>query len=252
MNGSGYGNHGGGHGGHGGGHPNGQNGMRNLAIFLAFLSIPTIAVIVGERSAAGRMAEIGSAAADVAIASAAEEGYCTPQLKTIVRRVASSCGLVSGGRGCKPADARSVATMSGDDFNALFKPLADRAHIIQYDSAQTELDASGQTEVEKVWSEKGGASFFFVVARASPDGGADYNTQLSQDRAQSVMNHLQTKFPQDEDLSKVGLLWLGEDYAQLDSGFCEWQRSRTDQPDAPCTAKDINRSAFVAWIDCAI
>jgi outer membrane protein OmpA-like peptidoglycan-associated protein len=141
--------------------------------------------------------------------------------------------------------------MSGTDFNALFKPLNNRAHIIQFDSEATMLDDPGQKEVEKVWTEKGGASFFFVVARASPDGDAEYNTQLSQQRAEAVMNHLQQKFPGDEDISKVGLLWLGEDYAQLDTEFCKWQRSRSGSS-AECTAKDINRSAFVAWIDCAI
>jgi outer membrane protein OmpA-like peptidoglycan-associated protein len=223
----------------------------NIALFVVLLAVPTVAVIAGERSAASRMAEMGASAADVPIASAAEEGYCTPQLKAIVRRVATSCGLVEGGRGCKPADAKSVATMTGADFNALFAPLAKRAHIVQFDAEQTDLDDFGKKEVEKVWVEKGGASFFFVVARASPDGDAALNTQLSQARAQAVMSHLQQKFPGDEDISKVGLLWLGEDFAQLDTTFCEWNRSRKDGG-AACTAKDINRSAFVAWIDCAI
>jgi outer membrane protein OmpA-like peptidoglycan-associated protein len=164
-----------------------------------------------------------------------------------------SCGLVGGNaaRGCQPIQAKNVATMSGGDFNALFKPLSQRAHIIQFDSEQTTLDDPGQKEVEQVWTEKGGASFFFVVARASRDGDADYNTQLSQQRAEAVMSHLQQKFPGDEDISKVGLLWLGEDYAQLDADFCSWQRSHSGAS-TECGAKDINRSAFVAWIDCAI
>jgi outer membrane protein OmpA-like peptidoglycan-associated protein len=225
--------------------------MKNLTLFLTLLTLPTLAVVAGERSAAGRMAELGAAASDVPIASAAEEGYCTPQLKAIVRRVATSCGLVEGGRGCKPADARSVATMTGEDFNALFTPLAKRAHIVQFDAEQTELDDPARKEVEEVWTEKGGASFFFVVARASPDGDAKLNTQLSQQRAQAVMGHLEQKFPGDEDIKKVGLLWLGEDFAQLDTAFCDWNRSRKEST-AACTAKDINRSAFVAWIDCAI
>jgi outer membrane protein OmpA-like peptidoglycan-associated protein len=224
---------------------------RNLVLFLTLLFAPPIFVVAGERAAASRMAEMGASAADVPIASAAEEGYCTPQLKAIVRRVATSCGLVEGGRGCKPADAKSVATMTGNDFNALFQPLSQRAHIVQFDSEQTDLDELAKKEVEEVWTEKGGASFFFVVSRASPDGDAELNTQLSQQRAQSVMSHLQQKFPGDEDISKVGLLWLGEDFAQLDTGFCDWNRSRKENGVA-CTAKDINRSAFVAWIDCAI
>jgi hypothetical protein len=230
-----------------------MNNARNLALFVGCLIVPLVFVVMGERNAAGRLAEASGVASDVPIASAAEEGYCTPQLKQIVRRVAGACGLLEGGaRGCKPADAKSVASMTGDDFNALFTPLADRAHIIQYDAEKTDLDPLGQSEVEKVWAEKGGASFFFVVARASPDGAADLNTQLSASRAQSVMSHLQGKFPGDEDLKKVGLLWLGEDYAQLDAKFCSWKRSRLSNTTEPCTPKEINRSAFVAWIDCAI
>src|SRR5688500_15579449 len=44
----------------------------------------------------------------VAIASAADVGYCTPELKRIVRRVLQSCGLLAGGgvRGCQPLQAR--------------------------------------------------------------------------------------------------------------------------------------------------
>ena len=63
-----------------------------------------------------------------------------------------------------------------------------------------------------------------------------------------MLTHLQQKF-KDEDLkSQVGLLWLGEQYAQLGDEFCTWNRSRT----SACTAMEINRSAFIAWIDCAI
>jgi len=226
------------------------DGVKNLILFLLCLTVPVIFVVSGERSAATRLAESSDEASEVPIASAADEGYCSPQLKGIVRRVAGACGLLGeGGRGCKPADAKNVAAMSGDDFNALFSPLAKRAHIVQFDSEVTALDEKAKAEVEKTWAEKGGASFFFVVSRASKDGNADLNTQLSQDRAQAVMTHLQEKFPGDEDLKRVGLLWLGADYAQLGPEFCEWQRSRGGEP---CAVKDINRSSFVAWIDCAI
>lgn len=227
-----------------------NDSVKNLLLFFACLTVPLVWVVTGERAAATRLAEAGEEASEVPIASAADEGYCSPQLKSIVRRVAGACGLLGdGGRGCKPADAKNVAAMSGDDFNMLFSPLAERAHIIQFDAENTALDPKGMTEVEQVWAEKGGASFFFVVSRASKDGAADLNTQLSQDRAQAVMGHLQSKFPGDEDLKRVGLLWLGADYAQLGEEFCGWKRSRNGEP---CSVKDINRSSFVAWIDCAI
>ena len=59
----------------------------------------------------------------------------------MVRRVAGACGLLTdGARGCKPTDAKSVASLTGTDFNSLFVPLHDRAHIIQFDAEQTELD----------------------------------------------------------------------------------------------------------------
>ncbi len=187
--------------------------------------------------------------AELAIASVSDDGYCTAELKGIVRRVAGACGLIgAGGRGCQPMQAKSVAKLSDADFNALFLPLRDRAWIVQYDADITELDVAGKGAVEKAWADQRGASFFFVVARASPDGKTEHNEKLSAGRAESVLKHLEARF-QDPDIRKqVGLLWLGEDFAQLDEKFCEWNRSRSEE----CTSKEINRSAFVAWIDCAI
>jgi hypothetical protein len=165
--------------------------------------------------------------------------------------VAGACGLIEGGgggRGCQPMEAKKVAALSGDDFNALFKPLSKRAQIIQFDLSKSDLDADGIAAVEKAWSDQRGASFFFVVSRASTDGASDFNETLSRDRAKAVLGHLQEKF-KDEDLkNEVGLLWLGDQYAQLGDEFCQWNRSRTGS----CTSMDINRSAFVAWIDCAL
>ncbi|HEY4220176.1 MAG TPA: hypothetical protein VGO62_02520 [Myxococcota bacterium] len=223
--------------------------MRDIIIFLGVLAVPLTFVVVSERASGARLAGSTDAASDIPIASAAEDSYCTVQLKQVVRRVAGACGLLeNGARGCKPADAKSVASLTGDDFNSLFKPLEKRAHIIQFDSNTSELDDAGKSEVEKSWAEKKGASFFFVVARASADGDKDYNVQLSQARAQKLLGHLNDKFAGDEDLKKVGLLWLGAEYAQLGKEFCDWNRSRTGTCDVP----DINRSAFVAWIDCSI
>jgi hypothetical protein len=63
------------------------------------------------------------------------------------------------------------------------------------------------------------------------------------------MSHLSSTF-EDPDLDKqVGLLWLGEEYAQLDPSFCQWQRSGAQDQ---CQPEDLNRSAFLAWIDCRL
>jgi outer membrane protein OmpA-like peptidoglycan-associated protein len=224
---------------------------RRWILLTAALAIPVALVIAWAQAAQARLAASEGAAREVATASVANDAYCTAELKAIVRRVAGACGLLEGGgggRGCQPLQARKVAALSGSDFNAIFKPLAHRAHIVQFDATKTELDDPARTLVEKAWSDQRGASFFFVVSRASTDGDEQYNEALSRDRAKAVLEHLDRRF-HDEDLRKqVGLLWLGEEFAQLPSEFCSWDRSRS----GPCSRSDINRSAFVAWIDCAI
>jgi outer membrane protein OmpA-like peptidoglycan-associated protein len=223
---------------------------RWILLAVAF-ALPLALVAAWATSAGARLASSRGAAQEVATASVANDAYCTPELKAIVRRVAGACGLLDGaggGRGCQPLQARKVAALSGSDFNAIFKPLAHRAHLVQFDASVAELDDAARQLVEKAWSDQRGASFFFVVSRASPDGDEQYNEALSRDRAKAVVDHLDRRF-QDEDLRKqVGLLWLGEEFAQLGSEFCSWERSRS----GACSRADINRSAFVAWIDCAI
>lgn len=222
---------------------------KTVAVMATGVFLPGILLLYWLMSADQAMQKAPPTAAEVAIASVAEDDYCTPELKKILRRVAGACGLLEGaGRGCAPADVKKVASLSGADFNALFVPMAERVSIVQFDSNQTEVDPDGQKAVEAAWAEKRGASFFFVVSRASPDGDAAYNQMLSQQRAESVLQHLETKYD-DPDLKKeVGLMSLGEEFAQLGQEFCDWRRSR----DGSCNQTEINRSAFVAWIDCAI
>lgn len=206
-------------------------------------------------NAKGRLAEIEQGAAEkapaVATAAAANEEYCTPQLKQVLRRVLLSCGLAADNqaRGCQPVDAKSVATMAGEDFNALFLPLAERVSIVQFDQDESELDAEDIKLLDQSFADQRGASWFLAVARSSPEGKVEHNRKLSQARADAVMAHLRERFA-DPDLDKeVGLLWLGEEYAQLDQSFCDWRRSGTKEE---CDPEHINRSAFVAWIDCRL
>lgn len=224
-------------------------------VVLAFcLAVPTLLAIWWPSEAGQRLVELEreeSSEPAVAVASAANEGYCTGDLKRVLRRVLQSCGLLESGtvRGCQPADAKTVATMSGDDFNALFIPMKRRGGIIQFEKAEAELDARAQQLVDEVFADQRGASYFFVVSRSSTDGSTDFNRELSKDRAEAVMSRLRQKFD-DPDLDKqVGLLWLGEEFAQLDEEFCTWKRSR---PDEECSQKALNRSAFIAWIDCTL
>ena len=186
----------------------------------------------------------------VAIAAASDEQYCNADLKKVLRRVLLSCGLAGGdGRGCQPADAKNVATMAGEDFNALFLPLSDRAAILQFDKNKGELDAKDIALLDKTFADQKGASWFFVVSRASPEGSVEINREISQKRAEAVMDHLRQTF-NDPDLEReVGLLWLGEEFAQLDDTFCSWQRSGEAEE---CKPEHLNRSAFVAWIDCRL
>lgn len=223
-----------------------------IGIVALLLAVPAAFTGMWISSAEDRLDEMSAAPAEAPpVAAAADVGYCSPELKKILRRVLMSCGLVGGdaARGCQPVQAKNVATMTGADFNALFRPMKERGGIVQFDKDKAELDADDLALVETVFSDQKGASWFFVVARASPEGSVTHNRDLSKTRAEAVMSHLRTHF-KDPDLDKeVGMLWLGEEYAQLENEFCDWKRSTTG---ASCTAEEINRSAFVAWIDCQL
>jgi outer membrane protein OmpA-like peptidoglycan-associated protein len=223
------------------------------ALVLAGLATPTILVSRWQGQAAERLEVAESAASDepaVAVASLSDAEYCTPQLRTILRRVLTSCGLIggAGGRGCQPVEARNVATMSGDDFNALFLPMRERGGIVQFDQGDATLAPEDVALVNRVFADRQLASYFFVVSRASPEGSVENNRELSRARAEAVMAHLQAQFHDPELERQVGLLWLGEEFAQLDPSFCDWSRSDAGE----CDPNNLNRSAFIAWIDCQL
>jgi outer membrane protein OmpA-like peptidoglycan-associated protein len=203
------------------------------------------------RASATRLQGSLGEVSEVATASAANEHYCNGNLKQILRRVLTSCGLIrgTGSRGCQPLQARQVAAMSGGDFNALFVPLAQRAAIIQFDQDKSDLDPAAMELLERTFADQRGASYFLVVARASPEGSTEHNRELSRRRADTVLEEIKSKFNDPELEQEVGLLWLGEEFAQLDQQFCQWKRSRSDQS---CGSADLNRSAFIAWIDCRL
>lgn len=222
----------------------------HLKLAVSFLALLSALVGYWVTAAAGRVEDPGGSS-PVALATAADEGYCTGELKVILRRVLTSCGLVKAGgaRGCQPLEAKSVAAMAGGDFNALFLPLKDRVTILQFDQDEAGLDGGAVDALDRAFADQRGASYFLVVSRASPEGSVTHNRDLSQQRAGAVLGHLSQTFSDPDLEQEVGLLWLGEEFAQLDADFCQWQRSR---PSAPCAPADINRSAFVAWIDCRL
>lgn len=236
------------------------NGVLMLALLVTLgLSTKTMVASAAHRLETGGVAETSSKAM---IANTAEESYCTEDLKKVLRRVLTNCGLIGGGRrGCQPGELRNVAQISDEDFNALFKPLSKRGGLLLFDANQEDLDQGAKELLEKLWADRRGASYFFVVARASPDGKTEDNRALSHRRANSVLFYLQERFKDPELEQKIGLMWLGEEYAQLGTDFCEWQNSR---PDFRCvtdpqnkteklnTEKMINRSAVVSWIDCRL
>jgi outer membrane protein OmpA-like peptidoglycan-associated protein len=187
----------------------------------------------------------------VAVAAQSEVGYCTPRFKQVLERVLHSCGLKGGEdrRGCKPADVKTFAAISDSDFNELFTPLKDRGAVIQFDNAKDELDPASKKLLEEKWFDRKGARYFFVVARASKSGSQQRNQALSHRRANSVMFHVQSVASDPELDSKVGLLWLGAEFAQLSTDYCAWSTSR---PSEKCDEEAINRSAFVSWVDCRL
>ncbi|MDX2051627.1 MAG: hypothetical protein SFV15_04490 [Polyangiaceae bacterium] len=187
----------------------------------------------------------------IAVADQSELAYCTPEFKKVLERVLHSCGLASEEtrRGCKPADIKTFAAISDADFNALFTPLKDRGAVLLFDNAEDKLDEAATKLLDEKWFDRRGARYFFVVSRSSKTGTVDKNRALSHRRANSVMFHLK-EVSQDPDIEKkAGLLWLGNEYAQLSHEYCTWTNSR---PDQKCAEEAINRSAFVSWVDCRL
>ena len=229
--------------------------MLAVVLGLVLLVLPTIMVLTWMGRAEERLVEaeqgVDPSRPAVAVAAEANEAYCTPELKQILRRVLTSCGLLGGkgGRGCQPIEAKNVATLDGRDFNALFVPMKESGAIVQFELGSSALDARSSELVERVFADRAGASYFFVVARASQDGATEYNRKLSEQRARAVMSHLHQAFADAELDKQVGLLWLGEEYAQLDPSFCGWPRSGAAEH---CRPDELNRSAFLAWIECRL
>ena len=57
------------------------------------------------------------------------------------------------------------------------------------------------------------------------------------------------KFKEPDLDKQVGLLWLGNEFAQLGKDYCDWNVSRDKKR---CSAEAINRSAFFSWVDCQL
>ena len=239
----------------GGGAGNGHGAMAGLAALVLGLLLAAgsaLAVRSWTSSAGQRLVAPEAEKPKVAIADQAEVAYCTPQFKQVLERVLHSCGLAEGEgarRGCKPADVKTFASISDDDFNALFTPLKDRGGVVMFDEGKDDLDDRAKKILEERWFARKGARYFFVVARASKTGNQDKNRALSHRRANSVMYFLTQLAGDPEIEKKVGLLWLGNEFAQLSKEYCTWPNSR---PEEKCDEEPINRSAFVSWVDCRL
>ena len=226
-------------------------GLAGLASGAVFVLGAVLAVRLWVSGAADRLSTPEAEKPKVAVADQSEDGYCTPQFKQVLERVLHSCGLAEGDsrRGCQPADVKTFASISDEDFNALFTPLKDRGAVVMFDEGEDKLDDQAKKLLEDKWFARRGARYFFVVARASKSGNQAKNRALSHRRANSVMIHLNEVANDPEIESKVGLLWLGNEFAQLSKDYCSWPSSRGD---LKCDEEAINRSAFVSWVDCRL
>ena len=225
-----------------------------VVVGLVAMGVVTLSVASAVGAAEQRLLTPAAEVVDqpsVAVAAQAEVAYCTPRFKEVLERVLHSCGLVGGSarRGCKPTDVKSFAAISDEDFNELFTPLKDRGAVLMFDTASHELDAAAKALLEERWYDRRGARYFFVVARASKTGTVDRNRALSHRRANSVMFHLKEIAKDPEIEKKVGLLWLGNEFAQLSEDYCQWKTSERSEK---CGEEPINRSAFVSWVDCRL
>lgn len=226
-------------------------GWLGAALGLVAISGAALAVHSWVSSAEERLYTPEAEKPKVAVAGQAEVAYCTPRFKEVLERVLHSCGLIADEtrRGCKPADVKTFASISDQDFNELFTPLKERGGVIQFDVGSHDLDEAAKKLLEDKWFKRGGARYFFVVARASKTGTVDKNRALSHRRANSVFYHVKEQANDPEIDKKVGMLWLGNEFAQLSADYCGWDTSR---PDTKCDDEAINRSAFVSWVDCRL
>ena len=235
------------------GAPRPKAGLIGLAAGLVLIGGTALAVRLWVSAATERLTTPEAERPKVAVADQSEVGYCTPQFKQVLERVLHSCGLAAEGegarRGCKPADVKTFASISDDDFNALFTPLKDRGGVVMFDEGRDDLDDKAKKLLEERWYARKGARYFFVVARASKTGSQSKNNALSHRRANSVMFFLKQLSNDPEIEQKVGLLWLGNEFAQLSKEYCAWPNSRADDK---CDEEPINRSAFVSWVDCRL
>jgi outer membrane protein OmpA-like peptidoglycan-associated protein len=223
-----------------------------VGVGAVLIGLACFVVASATHSAAERLAaQADEARPAVAIADQAEVAYCTPEFKRVLERVLHACGLDGGNsrHGCQPSDVKSFASISDEDFNALFTPLKDRGAVLLFDNNSEELDAAAKQLLDERFADRRGARYFFAVARASKSGNQAKNRALSHRRANSVKFHVAEVSP-DPDLDrKFGQLWLGNEFAQLSQNFCDWPSSR---PDQKCSTESINRSVFVSWVDCRL
>ena len=232
--------------------PNWMAPVLGVATALLVLAVVLLSVRGAVSSAAERLVHPKAERPQVAVAADAEEAYCTPRFKEVLERVLHSCGLTEQGgrRGCRPADVKTFASISDEDFNALFAPLKSRGGVIMFDVGKDELDEGAKKLLRDRWMDRKGARYFFVVARASKTGTSASNRALSHRRANSVMYFIKELASDDPEVDKkVGLLWLGEEFAQFSKEYCSWTNSR---PDKKCDEDAINRTAFVSWVDCRL
>lgn len=222
-----------------------------VALTVVCLGSLTLAVRSSLASASERLVTPQAEKPKVAIAADAEVAYCTARFKQVLERVLHSCGLATGEnrRGCKPADVKTFASIDDDDFNELFTPLKERGGVVLFDTAKEDLDEAAKKLVDDRWHDRKGARYFFVVARASKTGSPDKNRSLSHRRANSIMYRLKEISGDPEIEKKVGLLWLGNEFAQLSKEYCKWPNSRSGKK---CDDESINRSAFISWVDCRL
>lgn len=198
----------------------------------------------------GKAAGAPAKAETPATAPAASDETCGPELKKTLGRVLTACGLIAGedAHGEQPARARSVAPITGADFAALFRPVKDRGGVIEFDQGKADLGPEDIQLIDAIFTEQRAARTFLVVSRVPLEGSIEGNRTIARQRAESVMDHLRQQF-QDPDLDKeVGLLSLDAERTHLDPELCTWRRS--GDPDR-CKNEHIDRSAVVAWIDCA-
>ena len=226
-----------------------------IGILAVLLAIPATATGIWIGSAEARLEELSAKpgeGAAVAVASASDVEYCNPELKRILRRVLMSCGLVGGERGAR-LPAGPGQERRDDDRRRLQRAVpADEGARRHRPVRQGQGRARRRGPRARRSGVRRSARRELVLrrlARRRPRARSQHNRDLSKGarRGRDEPPPRAVQGSRSRQGGRPALARRGVRPARDRVLRVEAQLHRHG-----CTPEEINRSAFVAWIDCQL